>query len=221
MKFRLTYSGNLRATNRDALPHKDDPLAVHKHNIRAVFHEQLKYLWATHALLRDAKVPKSFGNAFDSQEAMVTSLLDPHVVRLQDLMATWYPSNGFNFLPLVAERFSLLCSLDILFLRRDIPGSLLSAGDIDNRIKTIIDALRPPKVPNEFIGKEKKPITPGPGQDPFYCLLEDDKQVSKLSVETDTLLDPPTSSVEAKEVKLVITVELRPLYINLFNLSFA
>jgi hypothetical protein len=141
---------------------------------------------------------------------------------MHDVMATWYPVRGFNFLPLVAEKFSLLCSLDILFLRRDIPGSALSAGDIDNRIKTVIDALRPPKAPNEFIGRDMQPIIPNSDQNPFYVLLEDDKQVSHFSVETDTLLDPiAEGDADASKVKLIITVELRPLDVSLFNLSFA
>jgi hypothetical protein len=37
-----------------------------------------------------------------------------------------------------------------------------------------------------------EPILPGDGEDPFFCLLEDDKQVSHISVETDTLLYPRT-----------------------------
>jgi hypothetical protein len=224
MKFRLTYSGKLRATNRDALPGNDDPLSVHKHEIRTVFHEQLKQLWATNTFLRDHKVPKSFSYTFRPvADSGATWASDPNTLdRMHDVMATWYPVRGFNFLPLVAEKFSLLCSLDILFLRRDIPGSALSAGDIDNRIKTVIDALRPPKAPNEFIGRDMQPIIPNSDQNPFYVLLEDDKQVSHFSVETDTLLDPiAEGDADASKVKLIITVELRPLDVSLFNLSFA
>jgi hypothetical protein len=63
---------------------------------------------------------------------------------------------------------------------------------------------------------------PRPDEDPFFCLLEDDKQVSHLSVETDRLLDPPTpDAANERKAKIVITVELRPYYVNLFNLSFA
>lgn len=224
MKFRLTYYGKLRATNRDALPENNDPLSVHKHEIRSVFHKQLKQLWATNTFLRDHKVTMAFSPTFRAvADSAATWGPDPNtLVRMHDVMATWHPVRGFNFLPLVSEQFGLLCSLDVLFLRRDIPGSALSAGDIDNRIKTVIDALRPPKVPNEFVGKDMQPITPTTDQDPFYCLLEDDKQVSHFSVETDTLLDPITEDeADASKVKLIITVELRPYDVSLFNLSFA
>jgi len=51
-------------------------------------------------------------------------------------------------------------------------------------------------------------------------LLEDDNQVSGLSVETDTLLDPPSSLTGDKDVKLLITVNIRPYDVDMFNLSF-
>jgi hypothetical protein len=48
-------------------------------------------------------------------------------------------------------------------MRRDIPGSALKSGDIDNRVKTIIDALRKPKGAQELMGNEN----PLPTEDPF------------------------------------------------------
>jgi hypothetical protein len=35
--------------------------------------------------------------------------------------------------------------LNILFLRADIPGKVVQSGDIDNRLKTLFDALRMPQ----------------------------------------------------------------------------
>ena len=105
--------------------------------------------------------------------------------------------------------------LRILFLRRDIPGSLISAGDLDNRIKTLIDTLRRPLNANDLRGNE----TPAGDEDPFYCLLEDDKLVSHLEVETDTLLDAPSGDM--RQARLVITVELKPYDVTMLNLSFA
>ena len=64
--------------------------------------------------------------------------------------------------------------------------------------------------------------TPAAGEDPFFCLLEDDSQVSHLEVETDTLLDPPTDDrSDDSRARLVVTVELRPYYATMFNLSFS
>jgi hypothetical protein len=86
-----------------------------------------------------------------------------------------------------------------LFLRRDIPGSAIGAGDLDNRIKTLIDTLRRPLNANKARGNEM----PAEGEDPFYCLLEDDRLVSHLEVETDTLLDTPTGDNGGKPLKKI------------------
>lgn len=224
MKFRLTYEGRLRPTNRDALPDRSDPLSVHKHEIRSAFHGQLKHLWATNRFLREAEVNSQVYPApprMPTYDKGATWADDREPIKLHDAVAGRYNSHGFRFLPLVTDDLAVLCSLDILFLRRDAPGSALHAGDIDNRIKTVIDALRPPKVPNEFVGVNQAPIVPLDGQDPFYCLLEDDKLVSHFSVETDTLLDPPSDQdPDTNRVRLVITVELRPYDVNMLNLNF-
>jgi hypothetical protein len=133
-------------------------------------------------------------------------------------VASLHRENGYQFVPLVREEISLRCSLDILFLRRDFPLGVISAGDLDNRVKTLIDALRKPHNANELRGNEK----PGPGEDPFFCLLEDDDLVTGLSVEADMLLDPPPSGdAGLSQVKLVISVELKPDNVTMFNLGFA
>ena len=144
---------------------------------------------------------------------------DEQKIPLWQYIASKYQKFGYRFVPLVRDEISLLCSLDILFMRRDIPGSVIQAGDIDNRIKTLIDALRAPNAPNELVGADQ---TPGADDDPFYCLLWDDRQVSHLTVETDTLLDPQIpGDADQRKVRLIFTVELRPYFVTLFNLSFA
>jgi hypothetical protein len=137
---------------------------------------------------------------------------------MAEVIANQYQEFGYRFVPLVREEISLLCSLDILFIRRDFPGSIIHAGDIDNRLKTMIDALRRPRNANELVGYEK----PEDGENPFFCLLEDDKQVTHLAVETDTLLDPPADNeADNQRVHLIITVDIRPYYATMFNLSFS
>jgi hypothetical protein len=125
-------------------------------------------------------------------------------------------SSGIGLFPLVSEKISLVCSLNILFLRRDFPGGVItSAGDIDNRIKTVIDALRRPRYAHELVGNER----PADGEDPFFCLMEDDSQVDRFTVETDQLLG--TSEAGDQIAHLIITVDVRPFYVTTFNLSFA
>lgn len=223
MRFRLTYEGELKASQKDPIGNQHDRLAEHKQGIRQVFHRQLMHLWQTNKFLRERRElkdrkgilsdhrPVGDGSAYWG-DGGDTEPLSEHVANL-------YPINGYRFVPLVREEISLLCNLHILFLRRDIPGGVIHAGDLDNRIKTVIDALRYPTNPNELRGNE----TPGPDEDPFYCLLDDDKAVTGLVVETDMLLDPPTGNTDAdqRQVRLVITVEVKPYNVTMFNLSFA
>jgi hypothetical protein len=223
MKFRLTYEGELRPSQKDAIGSQPEPLALHKHKIRQHFHGQLRELWATNRFLREHKVYGSdYGYHIASGPDTFWRPEPSEQVPLRDALVKSGKNSafGFNFLPLVWERFSLLCSLDILFLRRDIPGSAISAGDIDNRIKTLIDGLRRPRNEMELMHNGTK-IVPEADEDPFFCLLEDDKQVSHISLETDTLLDTDIAPSEDKSVvRLIITVELRPYDVTTFNLNF-
>ena len=113
--------------------------------------------------------------------------------------------NGFTFLPLARKGLFLRCSLDVLFLRREKPGRVFMRGDIDNRLKTLFDALRMP-FPAQEIGQE----TPGQDENPFYVLLEEDDMVADVSVTTDRLLDFPSEHQYTSEYAvLVINVKLQ------------
>jgi hypothetical protein len=63
---------------------------------------------------------------------------------------------------------------------------ILSQGDIDGQLKSIIDALRIPDNLNETGG-----AIPGEDETPFFCLLEDDRLVSEVRVKADELLSLP------------------------------
>jgi hypothetical protein len=89
---------------------------------------------------------------------------------------------GFKFLPLVTQAMDARCSLDIVLLRPQ-NGKLMKGGDIDNKLKTLFDALRMPDSPQEFAG-----ITPGLGEDPLFVLLQDDSLITEVKVSTDNLL---------------------------------
>jgi hypothetical protein len=231
MRFRLTYEGELRPTQRDALDKERNKLALHKHAIRRVFHRQIKRLWETNRFLSDYRTSPSDYNVTQPTHPIAQRSIaeerpaffrseTKHFIPLRDAIAA-HPDNhayGYRFVPLVRNGVALLCSLDILFLRRDIPGSIIQNGDIDNRIKTLIDALRRPNSQNEMpAGTE-----PQEGDDPFFCLLNNDKDVSHFAVETDTLLDPmKDEEADQRRVKLIITVELRPYHVTSFTLAFA
>lgn len=214
MRFRLTYDGELRPTQGEPRDGQRNPLAAHKHRIRQHFHGQLRQLWATQPFLRDQIVHRESDWYSDRTLKSGWEHKDSPKEPLAQVVADQYREHGYRFLPLVREQWSLHCSLSILFLRRDIPGSVIHAGDLDNRVKTVIDSLRRPRNANELIGNE----TPADGEDPFYVLMEDDNQVSQLTVETDTLLDPVISGdADLAKAKLVVTVELRAYHVTMFN----
>jgi hypothetical protein len=111
---------------------------------------------------------------------------------------------GRGYIPLVTEEMCLRCSLDILFLRPEEPGMIIRAGDLDNRMKTLFDALRIPSNLAEAGGENSKD-----GEEPIYCLLEDDRLISEVHITTDHLLMLPHSKeFHANDVFLVIDVKL-------------
>jgi hypothetical protein len=60
---------------------------------------------------------------------------------------------------------------------------MIHAGDLDNRIKTLLDAL---KIPND---KElPSGAKPSGTENPFFCLLEDDSLITHIRIITDRLL---------------------------------
>jgi hypothetical protein len=65
---------------------------------------------------------------------------------------------------------------------------------------------------------------PQEGEDPFFCLLEDDKLITHVSVETDVLLEPTspqtTESELVHDARLVIDVHIRPYSLTMGNIGF-
>jgi len=107
---------------------------------------------------------------------------------------------GFTFLPLISERIFTLAELDILMLRPGTPGSIaVGGGDIDNRLKTLFDSLQPPHPTDSY-------QSAWDASTPLSCLLQDDKLITRVNVETDRLLDGGENS---NEVLLVVAVHIR------------
>jgi len=103
--------------------------------------------------------------------------------------------DGITFIPAVYAGLCLIARLDILFLRPEDPGKVVTqGGDLDNRIKTLFDGLRVPK-------HDELPKNIATSTDPVWCLLEDDALVTEFSVRTDRLL-----AAENDDVLLIITV---------------
>lgn len=175
MEFRLLYEGEIPSTGN-----ANKPAVVHA--IRRIFHPQLRRFWAAEERLRQfairhvkalPAVPNDY--QFTSQERFDYGI--------KDIGQRW-SRVGYEFVPLATEKIDAKCSLNILLLRPELEKKLvLRRGDIDGQIKTLFDALRLPDNLDETGGM-------GPQEDetPFYCLLEDDRLVTEISVLADRLL---------------------------------
>ncbi len=158
MHFVLHYRGPLKANGKPE----------HKHAIRVHFHEQLKRLWEQAPL-------NEHGSVFTPK----TSEGDWCLLR---------PIGPFVFVPLVAAELHAVAQLKVTLLRPEAPGALITqGGDIDNRLKTLFDALSVPPHDNQLPAG----VQPSGNQVPyFFCLLEDDNLVTSVSVKTVQLLEP-------------------------------
>jgi hypothetical protein len=200
VQFRLLYSGNQLLANGDARQ---------KQIIRRTFHSQLKQLWSSNQNLEQLSINR--GNShlkFTFQEQIS---LSHRQFRADEAKASFLKHEGdrwqrgaFRFLPLVEERYCLRVSIDILFLRPDRHPLIKAGGDLDNRLKTLFDALRVPDT-TDGLG------SPLEGEDPFFVLLQDDSLISEIRVDTDNLLMLPNQQVvDAKQAFLVLDVKLVP-----------
>jgi len=210
MEFKLVYEGFLPPSGNNTKRWPE------KHAIRKEFHLQLKELWKQNPYLAamqtdmDLEVFTDFGY----EHAQAFSVDKSHNFR--ERLAKNFSNCGFRFVPLVNKYLDLACGLDIVFLRRENPGAVLTQeGDIDNRLKTLIDALRMPAGCLEIDG-----FKPEDGEDPFYCLLESDTLVTDLKVTTDRLLTPAGEGRLSKEVVLIINVTIKVLRVSEGNMAF-
>ena len=171
MNFVLYYRGLLKS-NRGA---------VEKQILRRHFHHQLRELWSHKPL------SGFHGKLLDkSRNDQSTNIL--RMVQ------------GFEFAPLVCEKISLVAELRITLFRPQAPGELVgSGGDIDNRLETLLDALKVPSEPNALPPGDRVEI----GEQPFFCLLEDDKLITGLTVTTQRLLEP---GLDRNEVLVLVDV---------------
>ena len=158
------------------LPISKSGRAIKKQELRRCFHSQLKLLWNQPPLINSQHFLNSAGN-----------------------ISLVYDFAGFQFVPLVSQRIFTVAELDITLLRPGPPGAIIKSGDVDNRLKTIIDSLKMPQQINELPQDD----SPKDGETPFFCLLEDDNLITRVSVNTAQLLK---DSLFSSEVVLLINV---------------
>ncbi|KKC24677.1 hypothetical protein [Sphingomonas sp. SRS2] len=173
-------------------------------------------LWETHAAMRELHKD----GALHPQGARLTMSRDTGPLSQRQIAAefprygivdllTHIDVAGRNYMPIVRSNLHLNCELDILFLRQQDPGDLISqGGDIDNRIKVLLDALRVPSPEEASKIEVPEGLT--------HCLMESDTLVSRLNVDTDRLLCPTTARPD--EVHLIVNVTIKVLRVTNYNL---
>ena len=226
MKFTLTYEGSLPSSGNQRKNKS-------KWEIRKKLHPQFKDLWFSHPALRQIEdnrhFPKAGGAALVQGHHLHPGPVDVPVLlkplpngnlgidyndisprEIIDLCAP-IEKHGAYFRPLVRESYALHCGLKIIFLRKELAGKVYQGGDIDGRIKTIIDALTMPR-------HEEQILENGSLVDPIYCLLEDDSLVSGFQIESERLLGDQSNSSDF--AKVTIEVDVRVRQATIYNQSF-
>lgn len=162
---------------------------VHKHELRLKFHPQLRRLWD------------------------VTPLKDNYpLFPIEEHMRPYHKVGNTIFVPVVTSALDLVAQLEIVMLRPEEPGSIITkGGDLDNRLKTLFDALRKPKDLKELPDHYQPPSE----EEVFFCLLEDDALITGVAMTTDRLLEFSSED----EVILLIHVRIRGAKTTMDNMS--
>lgn len=198
MDFVLRYRGPLHA-NGDTRE---------RHEIRQIIHRQLFELCAQEPLLHAAQEPNLPQGVLRSGQVEVPRPLKN--------MFYFVPLYGFEFVPIINRPHELARSIDILMLRREKPGGIIShGGDLDNRLKTLFDALRMPHNESE-LGRVARPEN----NPRMYCLLEDDSLITRFAVNTHQLLEPLSSEEDPSTVELLMHVVVQSTYPMIGNIAF-
>lgn len=216
MRFTLTYDGPL-------VPSSNSRKNEAKWAIRKALDPQLRDLWDSHPALRfvddNRHFPKIGGGILQQTHHQYPGPIFPPMMmetgegRFRDFLDLCEPleKHGAWFRPLVRESYALHCGLKITFLRQEPQGGVYQGGDLDGRMKTLIDALAMPQHREQVLGQNDQ-------KDPIFCLMEDDQLVSGLQIESERLLG---AGEHPKDwVRLNIEVDVRIKQATIYNQSF-
>ena len=88
-----------------------------------------------------------------------------------------------------------------MLVPHDVGRIVHNGGDLDNRIKTLFDALRVPSAASEIPKPDQFDYSSGG----MYCLLQDDKLISRVSLKSYRNYAP----VDSAQVTALIEVRTR------------
>jgi hypothetical protein len=123
-------------------PLKANGSTTAKHIIRQVVHSQLQELI-------DRKAMEHMKQMIEQKKSSITRL----------------SVGPYTFIPLISEKLDHVAELHITFLTPEEPGRVITqGGDLDNRLKTLLDALRCPKNLGELPNGAAPTESSGTGQ---------------------------------------------------------
>lgn len=184
LNFTLSYDGRIPSGSKGSHVRE-------KQEIRRHFHPQLRTWWETGPMAATLKEIPGGSTMWE-----------------QFIKSRFAAETGFAPLPLVTRFLEVACELDILMLKPEEPGRFIrNDGDIDNRLKIIFDALRMPQ-----LGELSSGDSPREDERPFfYCLLEDDSLITKVTLRADRLL---AAHPDPDAVRLIIGVGVRATHLT-------
>lgn len=194
MEVTLVYRGTLPASQGD------DKHTDAKQRIRKCFSEQLRNLWEVDPHLRIVVGEQRFAEAILEKRRLQPLKLDRAYAFARVLVC------GYRTLAIANTFNGIVCHLHVALFRREDPGAVVHGGDLDNRLKTLLDALRMPQAESEVPGNMW-----GKNEEMLYCLLEDDSLISRLSIETRRLRTPAAAGEGTDYAELVVDVTFKVL----------
>jgi len=193
MRFVLSYDGPLPSTG-NSYGKKWIAKLPHIWKIRNAIHPQIEQVFKTHPAFTSTNTNRS--------RAAWGILNQPISV------------GAAQFYAIARSKLHLKCELDVdILVNHDLASIVNNAGDLDNRIKTLLDALRVPAAPQEIQGHMPTNIVD------YCCLLENDILISALRIETFRNTAAPLTA-GADHVRLNIKVRLEPLFDAFVNEPF-
>ena len=201
MKLTLRFRGELPCNGS----------AEEKHAIRLQLHSQLQAYWQKDSRLRDISK--------DLKSLQVPTLKSSRFEVIRPIQGQknffWrYPLCGHNFVPLGTSVRESHCHLSLRFYRRtEDEGILFHGGDIDNRLKTFFDALQVPQASEQMPTSTRNPQGDQKEWPAMFCLVDNDRSITKLTIESFILLTGIPSECKHPEnyAEIDIDVEIVPV----------
>ncbi|WP_050524297.1 hypothetical protein [Pseudorhodobacter wandonensis] len=195
MKLTLIYEGPLKGNSAGT----DE-----KGAIRHALSPQLSNFWQGTEFLRDWKNPEYW---------LPT---DYEGLSLSQALANEHLKYGVRFVPLAFKKLNLKCRLKITLLAAQNQFTLMTSGDLDNRVKTLVDGLHIPASEQEmsdFLKSQYK-------EAPLYCLMADDDQITEFSVRQEVLWSATQEDFHKGIVKAIIEAEVYPALVTIDGTVF-